>query len=59
MLMNRATINDNKNGNCEVGCLKINYMQLFRPSGLELFEIEKFSTWNSTSQKISCQMQSL
>ena len=44
MLMNRATINDNKNGNREVGCLKINYVQLFRHSGLELFEIEKFST---------------
>ena len=41
--MNRATINDNKKGNCEVGCLKINYVRLFRHSGVELFEIEKFS----------------
>lgn len=42
--MNRAAINDNKNGNHEVGCLKINYVRLFRHSGVELFEIEKFST---------------
>ena len=59
MLMNRATIIDNKNGNREVGCLKINYVRLFRHSGVELFEIEKFSNWDSTSQRISCQMQSL
>ena len=59
MLMNRATTNYNKNGNREEGCLKINYVRLFRHSGVELFEIEKFLNWNSTSQRISCQMQSL
>lgn len=42
--MNRATITDNKNGNYEVGYLKINYVRLFRHSGVELFEIEKFTT---------------